>query len=163
MVRCLVQVPDPQKERTNQDYMHDPDNPPRPLLKRRTVGLQELITPAFSAQPAGEHPNKAAKGARMFSPANETQEQMATREEVQVWHLSYMGTSAANCWGSVEQHLEFCSILQGANPIGRLQSSRTVICVGALPGAAARQGVAGEAWCSRGAIGRAPRQPHCGA
>ncbi|BDA42593.1 probable ATP-dependent helicase hrq1 [Coccomyxa sp. Obi] len=77
------QVSGPQKERSNQDYMHDPDNPPRPLLKRRTVGLQELTTPAAPAQPAGEHPSGAGRGAGVVSLATETPEQRDVREEVQ--------------------------------------------------------------------------------
>lgn len=163
LMRCHVQMSGSQKERSNQDYMHDPDNPPRPLLKRRTVGLQELTTPAAAAQPAGEHPSRAGTGARAVSLANETPEQRDRREEVQVGHFSYMATTAACCWGMIELHLELCSIVEGPDLIGELNCSKTVICVGALPGEAARQGVAGEARCSRGAIRRAPRQPHCGA
>lgn len=106
LMRCLAQVSGPQKERSNQDYMHDPDNPPRPLLKRRTVGLHELTTPAAAARPAGEHPSRADRGARGVWLATETPDQRGAREEVQVGHLSYEATIAACCWGLIEQYHE---------------------------------------------------------
>lgn len=73
-----------QKELSTKDYMHDPDNPPRPLLKRRTVGLEEL-TAAAAKQPASApvpgRQNAAARRGVLF---NETPEDRQQREEVQV-------------------------------------------------------------------------------
>jgi len=73
-----------QKELSTKDYMHDPDNPPRPLLKRRTVGLEEL-TAAAAKQPASAPvPGRQNPAARRGLLLNETPQDKQQREEVQV-------------------------------------------------------------------------------
>ena len=84
----VLQAAAPQKELSHQDYLHDPNNLPRPLLKRRTVGLQELT--AGAGQQPSQPSSKTSEAARTVSLATETAEDKEAREEVQVGHRPYV-------------------------------------------------------------------------